>query len=112
MSMVPRERGPSPKHIPHRDRAYREYVASQPCMACGYHETQAAHISVGNFARGMKADDFYCIPLCPSRVGVLGCHFIFDLNQKHYAKEWFKKTPEELKEEAKAFWQQWLSEAA
>ena len=117
MSMVPKQRGPFPKRKRYENEAYRRYVASQPCMACGYHETQAAHISVGNFARGMKADDYYCIPLCGLHMtatsnGLFSCHVLFDQNQKRFARKYLGKSIEELKAEAKASWQQWLSEAA
>ena len=48
-----------------RDRPYREHVATLPCLACNRYGVQAAHESHGNYARGLKASDDLCMPLCP-----------------------------------------------
>lgn len=47
-----------------RSEKYRRYIASKPCLICEQ-ESQAAHISVGNYGRGIKASDDKCVPLCP-----------------------------------------------
>ena len=107
MSAVP-QRPIHQKNPPIRDEKYRRHVASQPCMACGYHQSQAAHISVGNFARGMKADDTLCIPLC------VECHDHFDgrrsglyTNQKSAALGLLGLTIPELKDFARAAYDEW-----
>lgn len=67
------------KDAPVRDEAYRRYVASQECFACGIAGlTQAAHPNFGK-ALSMKTDDRLCFPLCgPSPLRV-GCHTQHDL---------------------------------
>lgn len=101
---------------PYRDEKYRRYVAKQPCMACGHHESQAAHISAGNYARGMKAPDYYCIPLCPPHLAPLGtmitkgCHAKFDENQERFAQETLNLSIDALKAKAKARWIAWESQ--
>ena len=68
-----------PKLKPIRDKRYRRYVASLPCISCrieGY--SQAAH---PNFGRGLgqKSSDHDCFPLCSTRPGHMGCHAAFDM---------------------------------
>jgi len=96
------------KRPPIRDPEYRRYVASQPCMACGQHESQAAAISDGDLAGGMKADGPLWIPLCPDRVGKTGCHTFFDREgQGAMAHEWWGLTIDELKAEARQRYEEW-----
>jgi len=107
MTQVP-QRPIHQKHKPIRDPEYRRHVASQPCMSCGHHQSQAAHISVGNFARGMKADDSLCIPLCDARPDYQGCHARFDRNQASFALVGLHGiTIDELKEFAIAKYDEW-----
>lgn len=67
-----------PKEAPARSERYRRLAALLPCMACGVAGySQAAHPNTGK-GMGMKADDRLCFPLCADRVGVRGCHSLFD----------------------------------
>jgi hypothetical protein len=69
---------PVPKRQRVRDEPYRRFVATLPCSHCqveGY--SQAAHPNTGK-AKGRKADDTLCFPLCCDRPGVVGCHTLFD----------------------------------
>jgi hypothetical protein len=53
----------APKRI--RDRAHLKYVASQPCLICGRHPTQAHHLTFAQpRARGLKTSDEWTVPLC------------------------------------------------
>ena len=66
------------KAKPVRSEAYRRYVASQPCMACGIEGySQCAHANGGGM--GTKASDLDTFPLCCARPGHIGCHAQFDL---------------------------------
>ena len=66
-----------PKCRPVRDKAWRQYVASLPCLGCGLEgSSQAAHIR--GHGMGIKASDYECVPLCCARLGVRGCHAEFD----------------------------------
>lgn len=72
---------PVPKAAPLRSEAYRRLVAMLPCMQCGIQGySQAAHPNTGK-AKGAKASDLECFPLCADRVGIVGCHFRFDQHQ-------------------------------
>lgn len=96
------------------DPKYRKYVSQQPCAACGWAMPneigticQAAHISVGNYARGKKANDDLLIPLC------VRCHDDFDCrsgrfpNQTAAAAHMFRMTIDELKAEAQRRYREW-----
>ena len=96
-----------PKRTIIRAPAYRRYVASMPCMACGRHGCQAAHISVGNHARGMKASDDLCLPLCATTIRGFGCHAAFDRGQVLFAKVSLRMTIDKLKSHARAMYQAW-----
>lgn len=62
---------------PIRDKKWRKYVASLPCLGCGIEgSSQAAH--AWGFGLSMKASDHDCIALCCARPGVAGCHAGFD----------------------------------
>jgi len=65
-----------------RSEAYRRYIAEQPCLICGTTPCQAAHISVGNYGRGIKAGDDICVPVCPPH------HAIMDANQTLFILEY------------------------
>lgn len=72
---------PIPKEKRTEHDGYRRLVAALPCAHCGIHGySQAAHPNSGK-AKGMKADDRLCFPLCCTRPGVPGCHFQFDQHQ-------------------------------
>lgn len=68
----------NPKREPIRSEEYRRLVAALPCAHCGIHGfSQAAHPNEGK-AKGAKADDNLCFPLCCTRPGIDGCHVLFD----------------------------------
>jgi len=72
---------PLPKEKPWRCEEYRRAVASLACMNCGIAlDVQAAHPNT-NKAKGMKADDSLCFPLCAVRFNAPGCHYLFDTHQ-------------------------------
>lgn len=65
-----------------RSEAYRRYVASHACFACGVEGwSQAAHPNQSKYGKGrsIKAGDQYCFPLCGPHHGMLGCHQMHDL---------------------------------
>jgi hypothetical protein len=65
------------KAAPVRSEAYRRYVASHPCFACGIEGwSQCAHANGGGM--GTKASDLETFPLCCTRPGHQGCHVMFD----------------------------------
>lgn len=67
-----------PKRAPVRDESYRRLVAALPCILCGIEgHSQAAHPNSGK-AKGAKADDSLCFPLCAARPDHPGCHWLFD----------------------------------
>ena len=72
---------PIEKSAPVRSEAYRRLVAALPCKNCGIDgNSQAAHPNTGK-AKGLKADDRLCFPLCAVRFNAPGCHFMFDQHQ-------------------------------
>lgn len=76
VSQVPAE--PVVKDMPERSEAYRRLVALFACKGCGITGySQAAHPNTGK-AKGLKADDRLCFPLCCIRPGIEGCHAKFD----------------------------------
>jgi hypothetical protein len=73
---------PVPKDEPVRSRAYREWVATWPCFACGLAgHSQAAHSNSPKHGKGkgLKADDRFVFPLCAARPSRVGCHEQHDL---------------------------------
>lgn len=68
-----------PKLRPVRSEAYRRFVASFPCFACGVEGfSQAAHPNHGK-GLGMKTSDLDCFPLCGPHWSMVGCHQMHDL---------------------------------
>lgn len=64
-----------------RDESLRRAVATLPCARCGVEGyTQVAHSNLSEHGkgRGLKAGDWYVMPLCCTRVGVPGCHVELD----------------------------------
>jgi len=49
-----------------RSKPHMAYVASLPCIVCGWHEVQVHHLTCGREAkaRGLKASDSATLPLC------------------------------------------------
>lgn len=63
---------------PVRSESYRRFVASHACFGCGIEGfSQCAH---PNFGRGLgqKASDLDSFPLCSTRLGLMGCHYMHD----------------------------------
>jgi hypothetical protein len=49
------------------DPGFLAFLRTKPCCICGkVGETEAAHIRIGLFAKGMKPHDKYATPLCAS----------------------------------------------
>lgn len=68
-----------------KDKKFRQYIASLPCMQCKIESySQAAHL--GGLAhgkgKGCKACDSTCRPLCCDRPGVTGCHTKLDQHKE------------------------------
>lgn len=48
-----------------RSEPHRRFVASLKCCVCGGIDVQAAHLAFAQLrARGLKAGDQFCVPLC------------------------------------------------
>lgn len=70
-----------PKTKPHRDEKYRRLIATMPCFSCGIDGySQVAHSNLSKHGKGgaQKASDYATFPLCCERLGVVGCHSMFD----------------------------------
>jgi len=66
-----------PKENPLRSEPYRRLVAMLPCAKCDIADfSQAAHPPPTG--KGIKEDDRMCFPLCCTRPGEPGCHWLFD----------------------------------
>lgn len=62
-----------PKQKIIRDRAFRMWIASLPCLKCKiYGRSQAAHLD--KIGKGIKGCDSSCRPLCTVSFDGLGCH--------------------------------------
>lgn len=49
---------------PPRDEAYKDWIRTLPCVACGIHgRSEAAHTGIDG-GMSMKASDYSCVPLC------------------------------------------------
>ncbi len=78
-----------------RSPAYRRWVASFPCFACGIEGySQAAHPNTGK-GMALKTSDLDCFPLCASHGLHIGCHWQHD-NQ-------FEMTRDERREREVAY---------
>lgn len=65
-----------------RSKAYRMYVSTKPCFACGVEGfSNACHPNQAKYGKGgaMKAGDEFCFPLCVPHWGMPGCHYLHDL---------------------------------
>ena len=47
-----------------RSQKYREWIARQACLKCGFGPSEACHEDLGEKGMGMKAPDTHCVPLC------------------------------------------------
>jgi hypothetical protein len=53
------------KPVRRRDKAHREFVASQPCLVCGRVPSEAHHLQFAQpRAMGRKSSDEFTVPLC------------------------------------------------
>lgn len=82
--------------------AYVEHLHAMPCAVCAVTGwTVAAHTETGGM--GMKAPANTLVPLCGDRLGVVGCHTLYD------CAPW--KLPDgadmRLRALAKRLWQEW-----
>jgi hypothetical protein len=80
----------NPKHPRVVDGEYTQHLRNQPCLFSGYEYSEMggqgvdpAHISFGNYARGMKASDWNCIPLRHD------IHLEFDKRQAAFTQDVF-----------------------
>lgn len=94
---------PITKDDPVRSRAYREAVASLPCIRCGIPGfSQCAHEDQGK-GGALKSDDRRSYPACGPRPGEPGCHYLIG-TARIYPKAqrraleagWVKQTQAEL----------------
>lgn len=47
------------------DRGFLVFIRTKPCCICGaVGATEACHIRIGLFAKGMKPHDKHCTPMC------------------------------------------------
>lgn len=65
-----------------RDKAFRRWISTLPCIRCGKQGTQAAHLEKGG--RGIKGGDDSCRPLCAASFGDEGCHSRLDQNKDQW----------------------------
>jgi hypothetical protein len=94
---------PRPKTPTVHSEAYRRLVAALPCVRCGIQgASQAAHPN-SDKAKGKKADDRECFPLCAARPMAPGCHFLFDQHhlfargeRSDIERNWGKRTRERI----------------
>lgn len=57
---------PTPKHPPVRDRAYLEYLKTQPCILTGFRATDSEAVDpahIGQAGMGMKSGDDEALPI-------------------------------------------------
>jgi hypothetical protein len=73
---------PVPKTPIFRSEAYRRFVASFACMACGIEKrSQCAHSNQGRHGKAgrRQASDENTFPLCADQPTRMGCHTAHDL---------------------------------
>ncbi len=80
----------NPKRPRVQDSAYIKFLRNQPCVVSGYEYSEhggpgvdPAHISFGNYARGMKASDWNCLPMRHD------LHLEFDKRQAAFIQDVF-----------------------
>ncbi|TKR55340.1 DUF968 domain-containing protein [Allopusillimonas ginsengisoli] len=64
-----------------RSKRHRQNVAALPCVCCGLEKhSQAAHLNLLALGKGkgLKVSDAFTIPLCCTRLGLIGCHVRLD----------------------------------
>ena len=84
-----------PKEDRVRSEAYRRMVASLPCKICGNPEVQAAHPNA-NKAKGMKACDLLCFPLCVRHHGMWDTYQYGREEQRALEPVWAQETQDAL----------------
>jgi hypothetical protein len=50
----------------YRSQKYREWIARQACLKCGFGPCHAHHEPLSENMVAGKAPDTHCVPLCPS----------------------------------------------
>ena len=84
-----------------KDRKYLDSFRDTTCESCGAADETVvgAHFSFGNFARGMKADDYFTAGLC------FKCHAISDQGSfKERTAIWLKVLKKLMRDRYRA-WQ-------
>ncbi len=64
-----------------KSRAHCMNVAALPCVRCRLEKhSQAAHLNLLALGKGMgwKLSDALTVPLCCTRLGIIGCHVMLD----------------------------------
>lgn len=88
---------------PFKSVKYRRWIASLPCVKCGSHYVQAAHIrSRTGGGMGYKPSDKWCFPLCCEAGN--NCHYKFD---KHEDDFWTEEMVDKAKDLARKLFQLW-----
>lgn len=86
------------KAKPFRSEKYRRWIASLPCIVCGSHNVQAAHIrSNTGGGMGYKPSDEWCVPLC------VDCHS----DQHRVGERKFWSEIDKVKDLASKLYQLW-----
>jgi hypothetical protein len=53
-----------PRNGPPRDEAYKAWIRTLPCSACGIEGRSEASHTGSDGGMSMKAEDYSCVPLC------------------------------------------------
>lgn len=56
----------APRQLPARSRGYLDFIRNEPCMVpgCQRGDIEAAHTGTNGLAKGRKASDLDCVPVC------------------------------------------------
>lgn len=88
-----------PKPKSWRSATYRQWVRSLRCLipGCWSREIEAAHASVKG--KGLKHDDFYCVPICRMHhseqhaLGILSFQSKYNIDLKVEAETLWQRSP-------------------
>ena len=53
-----------PKDNPERNKKYREWVRTHPCLACGVSDETIADHHIHKLGKGIKCSDYETVPVC------------------------------------------------
>ena len=82
-----------------RDKAHRQYVATQPCLVCGRNPSQAHHLRFAQLrSLGSKVSDEFTVPVC-----ALHHRAIHDTGSE---EGWWKEAGIEPLKEAERLWRE------